>query len=153
LTQKGQIQQVSQERHQARLQFIEQNILVMSQEDMAKILKVDRSTIKRDIKTWRDNGGMADFTYTEFFYQYGKARTQEKPIKLVDRLLQLIKTLPDTKQEQLEEQIKISFNLPQKYNLKTTKKTNKTGGVSYTQEAELKKIDLEEDKEKEEEET
>ena len=150
MSQKTQTPKTIQVKQEARIEYITKHMLFKTQEELAKDLKVSRKTIGRDLTSWYDTNGFKDFILAEFLENYGKAKLTEKPIKLLDRIITMFKHLPPQQQHELEEQIKISFNLPQKYNLKTTKKTNKKGGVSYTQEAELKKIDLE-DKEKEEE--
>ena len=92
----------AQLKQQARQKYIEENMLYMTQEELAKALNVDRSTIRRDLETWYNNKGFRQFIIAQFIENYGKAKTQEKPIKLLDRIITMFKYLP---QEDIEEAI------------------------------------------------
>lgn len=78
-----------------RLNYIEEHFLFETQEEMAKQLGCSRSTIERDLKEWRENNGMYNFLYREFFELYGLEK-RKNPSRALDRILiLLLKTIPD----------------------------------------------------------
>lgn len=111
MTQTKQTYEKSEMKQEARLEYIAANGIFMTQEELAENLGVSRSTIKRDLQTWYDTNGFKQFIIGEFLENYGKAKRQEKPIKLLDRTITMFKYLPpETAQEAINE-IKLSWNL------------------------------------------
>ena len=102
-----------------RIQYIEDNLLVQTQAEMAKELGVVRETISRDMVQWADNGGLKKWGIKEFFELYGIAKLQEKnKIKLLDRVITLLcKLVPPSQHDEIVKDIAVSFNLDNKYSL------------------------------------
>jgi hypothetical protein len=107
-------------KYEARIKYIEANMLFMTQEEMAEHLKVSRMTISRDMVRWTNEGGLRRLLVAEFLYHYGKAKRETKnPLKLLDRIITiLIKSgLPKPLEEAIQRDIAVTFNLPEKYNI------------------------------------
>lgn len=107
----------SENKQEARLQFISENSLFMSQEEMAKDLKVSRSTIQRDLEAWYDTGRFKQLIVGKFLHHLGKAEREEKSIKILDRIIIMFKYLPAHTSSDLVKDILVSFNLDNKYSL------------------------------------
>ena len=82
-------QNVSKIHQKARLDYIEENIIFLTQEELATELNVSRKTIQRDIDKWKQKGGYQRFLTKEFFELYGKEK-RENPSKALDRILYLM---------------------------------------------------------------
>ena len=80
---------VSKLRQKLRLQTIEQNILFMTQDEIAKECGVDRRTIERDIEKWRKRGGFKRFLVKEFFELYGQEK-RVNPSLALNRIMSLL---------------------------------------------------------------
>ena len=70
-------------------------------------------TISRDMIHWRKTGGLERWGLKEFFEQYGIAKRKEtNPLRLIDRIIQLLaKLTPQQEQEELAQQIIYAWDL------------------------------------------
>ena len=72
-----------------RRSYIQDNILLQTEEELAKACGVSRRTIIRDLNRWRQDGGFTRFLYREFFKLYSKEKL-ENPSKALDRVCFLL---------------------------------------------------------------
>ena len=148
MTQKGQKQKPQQLQQEARIEYITQNMLYLTQEEIADNLGVSRKTICRDLNTWYDNKGFKDFIISQFLENYGKAKTQEKPIKLLDRIITMFKYLPPETATEAYTEMRLTWNLDKLKYLQQNGSSQNNKETQYT--SQQKEV---EDKEEIEEET
>lgn len=81
-----------------RLQIITENILTHSYEQLAKLCRCTKRTIKRDVQEWKRTGRWQDWILDQFFKVYAKVEP-ENPDKALDKLVYLMGKGMTTKQE------------------------------------------------------
>lgn len=72
-----------------RRAIIRDNILLHTEQELAKMCNVSRRTIIRDISKWRKDGGFTEFLVKEFFPLYSKEKLTN-PSKALDRICYLM---------------------------------------------------------------
>jgi hypothetical protein len=81
--------------YKARIQYIEQNILFKTLDEIATECRVNPRTIDRDIVKWKSKGGFDRFLDKEFFTLYGQEKLQN-PSRALDRIVTLmIRRVPE----------------------------------------------------------
>jgi DNA-binding XRE family transcriptional regulator len=105
-------QTVSKLRAKARMQKVEQNIIYMTQEELAKECGVDRRTIERDIEKWRRKGGFKRFLVKEFFELYGKEKLVNPSLAL-NRIMTLLLREESKQQEGTTQSISVKTQIEQ----------------------------------------
>ena len=99
-------------KQEARLKYIESNLLLETQEEMAAKLDVSRSTIVRDLDKWKETGGFKRFLISQWIEKYQKVnRVETNNLKLLDRITNMIHRLPPETQQQLITDITLTTNL------------------------------------------
>ena len=74
---------------QRRREIIRENILSHNYTELAKLCHCTKRTIKRDVHTWREEGGFEEFLLDEFFRSYPDIK-EKFPEKAFDRLCYLL---------------------------------------------------------------
>lgn len=72
-----------------RMDYIEQNILFKTLDEIAQDCNVNPRTIDRDIQKWKDKGGFDRFLQKEFFELYGIEKRQN-PSAALNRIMYLM---------------------------------------------------------------
>lgn len=73
----------------ARRKTIQDNILMHTYEELAKLCHCTKRTIIRDINKWKQDGGFDEFLLREFMHLYSKERLTN-PAKALDRVVMLL---------------------------------------------------------------
>ena len=88
--------------YKARIQYIEENILYKTLDEIAADCNVNPRTIDRDILKWKLKGGFDKFLDREFFMLYGKEKLTN-PSRALDRIITLmIRRVPELDMKQTQ---------------------------------------------------
>jgi DNA-binding transcriptional MocR family regulator len=97
-------------KQEARQQYIKDHMLLMTQEELAQELNVDRSTIRRDMGQLYETTDFRDMVISQYIEHFAKARLKETDYKICLLLTKLFKYLPQNTAEHTAKEIKLSLD-------------------------------------------